>query len=380
VLKRSNLSLTFSRRSTFAGMRLILYIEKFSENPPPNDDSFIKHLFIHLALGHPESEFIFIIRKKSNELNLKCPNLLQLKVAPQTDNWLVRKWWFGVRLDSILKKYKPEIFIRSGFYSSKISISQCLLIDDYTYETRTGKDLSRFLSPFKSVICFSNFIKNGLIKINGENFVNFKLIPPAAQEIFRPLTETVRKELKDNITAGREYFIYSGKLDFSKEIVDLLKAFSVFKKMQQSSMQLVLTGNIGTSHQKLLESLKTYKFRDSVLIKSFVSQEEVTHLLGASYALLLPSKDGVGVKFLEAAQTGVPVISANGSAVFELAGDAALYFNEGDHENLAAQMMYLYKDEDLRKRLIEKGKVVAAKYSFGNSARLLWQTFEDVLK
>lgn len=380
MLKRSNLSLTFSRRSTFAGMRLILYIEKFSENPPPNDNSFIKHLFIHLALGHPESEFIFIIRKKSNELNLKCPNILQLKVAPQTGNWLVRKWWFGIRLPSILKIHKPEIFISNGFYSSKISISQCLLVDDYTSETRTGKTLSRFLSPFKSVICFSNFIKNRLIKINGENFVNFKLIPPAAQEIFRPLTETVRKELKDNITAGREYFIYSGKLDFSKEIVDLLKAFSVFKKMQQSSMQLVLTGNMGTSFQKLLESLKTYKFRDAVLIKSFVSQEEATHLLGASYALLLPSKDGVGVKFLEAGQTGIPVISTNGSAVYELAGDAALYFNEGDHANLAAQMMYLYKDEDLRKRLIEKGKVVAAKYSFGNSARLLWQTFEDVLK
>ena len=78
-------------------------------------------------------------------------------------------------------------------------------------------------------------------------------IPPAAQEIFRPLTETVRKELKDNITAGREYFIYSGKLDFSKEIVDLLKAFSVFKKMQQSSMQLVLTGNMGTSFKNFLK-------------------------------------------------------------------------------------------------------------------------------
>jgi hypothetical protein len=40
-------------------------------------------------------------------------------------------------------------------------------------------------------------------------------------------------------------------------------------------------------------------------------------------------------------------------------------------------MMKIYKDEDLRKTLIEKGKQVADKYSWKRTADLLW---ESILK
>jgi len=37
-------------------------------------------------------------------------------------------------------------------------------------------------------------------------------------------------------------------------------------------------------------------------------------------------------------------------------------------------MMLIYKDEKLRKELIEKGKIIAARYSWQRTAELLWQS------
>ena len=38
------------------------------------------------------------------------------------------------------------------------------------------------------------------------------------------------------------------------------------------------------------------------------------------------------------------------------------------------KMMLIYKDEKLRKELIEKGKIIAARYSWQRTAELLWQS------
>ena len=45
------------------------------------------------------------------------------------------------------------------------------------------------------------------------------------------------------------------------------------------------------------------------------------------------------------------------SDVQEIAGEAALYVNPADPDNIGDQMMRMYKDESLRTSLIEKGKI-----------------------
>ncbi|MEI9807188.1 MAG: hypothetical protein WDO16_04480 [Bacteroidota bacterium] len=43
----------------------------------------------------------------------------------------------------------------------------------------------------------------------------------------------------------------------------------------------------------------------------------------------------------------------------EMAKEAALYVKPGDHTDIADKMMMLYKDENLRSLLIQKGKVIS---------------------
>ena len=68
---------------------------------------------------------------------------------------------------------------------------------------------------------------------------------------------------------------------------------------------------------------------------------------------------------LEAMRCDVPVITSADSSMQEIAGDAALYADANDHTDIADKMMLLYKDENLRNQLIEKGRQVAQAISAG---------------
>jgi glycosyltransferase involved in cell wall biosynthesis len=57
----------------------------------------------------------------------------------------------------------------------------------------------------------------------------------------------------------------------------------------------------------------------------------------------------------------------------EIAGDAALYVDPSDQTDIAEKMMRLYKDENLRNQLVEKGRNVCRQYNPEQSAALLWQ-------
>ena len=57
----------------------------------------------------------------------------------------------------------------------------------------------------------------------------------------------------------------------------------------------------------------------------------------------------------------------------EIAGEAALYADPNSPEEIAEQMKRLYKDENLRSRLIEAGNAIKGKYNWQKTADEVWQ-------
>ena len=141
-----------------------------------------------------------------------------------------------------------------------------------------------------------------------------------------------------------------------------------------SNLKLVLAGRLAWKYKDFVESLKTYKYREDVVLTGYLNEEELVNVIGSAYALLYPSLwEGFGVPVLEAMQSGVPVITSENSAMQEIAEDAALYINPVDHNDIAEKMMLLYKDENLRLQLIGRGKKISEQYNWERSAALLWE-------
>jgi glycosyltransferase involved in cell wall biosynthesis len=84
--------------------------------------------------------------------------------------------------------------------------------------------------------------------------------------------------------------------------------------------------------------------------------------------------EGFGVPVLEAMRCEVPVITSANSSMQEITHDAALYCDPSNYNDIADKMMLLYKDENLRKKLIQKGKEVIDQFNWERTAEILWQS------
>ena len=152
------------------------------------------------------------------------------------------------------------------------------------------------------------------------------------------------------------------------------------KKRQQSGMKLVLAGRLAWKYEVFIDNLKSYKYRDDVIVTGYLPESELVDITGAAYAMVYTSLfEGFGVPVLEAMKCQIPVITSAGSAMQEMSGDAALYADANSHADIADKMMLLYKDENLRNELIAKGKAIANEYSWERTAALLWQVIQKAV-
>ncbi|MDE3254289.1 MAG: glycosyltransferase family 4 protein, partial [Bacteroidota bacterium] len=200
------------------------------------------------------------------------------------------------------------------------------------------------------------------------------VIGGAARKSFMPLPWLEKESIKEQYADGKEYFLFTGGIHPRKNLLTLLKAFSLFKKWQNSNMKLLIAGRLAWQYEDLLEKLKTYKYRKDVVMLGYLSDEQLESITASAYALVYPSWfEGFGLPLLEAMQSEIPVIASNAGSLPETGGEAALYAPPSDPDALAKHMLSLYKDENLRTSRIEAGKLQAARFNWDESADRFYQ-------
>jgi glycosyltransferase involved in cell wall biosynthesis len=348
---------------------------------------FLYETFSRIVKKHPEHRFVFIFDRPYDKRFIFGSNVKAVVTGPPARHPLLWKLWYDIKIPAVLKKYKADVFVScDGFCSLNTSVPQCLVLHDlaflhypsfnkkshlFFYKRYTPK----FLSKAKSVATVSEFSKKDILSQYKMEADKIDIAYSAAKKIFQPLNDETKQALKEKYTEGKEYFLYTGAIHPRKNLMNLLKAFSVFKKRQQTNMKLVLAGRLAWKYESFTKSLESYKYRKDVVMTGYVAEEELVKITGSAYALVYPSLlEGFGVPVLEAMQCDVPVITSANSSMQEIAKDAALYADANSHIEIADKMMLLYKDENLRRGLIQKGKLVVQQYSWDKTAELLWQS------
>jgi glycosyltransferase involved in cell wall biosynthesis len=311
-----------------------------------------------IVIANPEDEFLFIFDRPYDSRFLFAKNVTPVIAGPPARHPLLWKWWYDVRIPSILRKFKADVFVScDGFCSLRTKVPQCLVIHDlsflrypsfikrshlFFYKRYTPK----FIKKAKTLATVSAFSKNDIIAHYKTDPGKINIVYSAAKDIFYPLNETDKEATKAKYTDGKNYFVYAGAIHPRKNLLHLLKAFSVFKKRQQSDWKLVLAGRLAWQYDHFIESLKAYKYRDDVVLTGYVEEKELAKIIGSAYVLVYASLwEGFGVPVLEGMRSGVAVITSINSSMQEIAGDAALFANPADHTDIADKMMLLYKNE-----------------------------------
>jgi glycosyltransferase involved in cell wall biosynthesis len=353
---------------------------------------FTKEVFIRVAQQHPEHQFIFLFDRPV-PANISLPeNVTTVVVKPAARHALSFRWWFDVKVPLALKKYKADVFVSpDGFCSLFTKVPQVLVVHDlaflhypqfipkrhlFFYKTHTKK----FIKKANVIATVSEYSKQDIIqhyKTPGEKIMN---VSSAAKSIFTPIDWQEREVIKERYAAGNEYFVFVGGIHPRKNLMNLLKAFSIFKKWQKTNMKLLVVGKKSWMYQDTIDKLKTYKYRDEVIMLDYLPEEVLAKIVAAAYGLVYPSFfEGFGVPILEAMQCEVPVLTSSTSSMMEVGGNAVLYADPSNPQAIADNMKTIFKDEQLRSRLIEAGKQQALQFSWHKTAAAMWQCIEKAV-
>ena len=349
--------------------------------------NFTAEIFGTMARQHPEHQFYFLLDRPFAALPDLPSNVSLQVVAPPARHPLLWKYWFDIKIPQVLRKIKADVFVSpDGFCSLTTKVPQCLVVHDLGflhYPEAYKKTHYRFYKHFTpkfikkacTIATVSELSKQDIMAHYKTHFDKIDVVYNGVKEGFQPLSFDKREVFKEKYSGGSEFFLYAGALQPRKNLVNLLKAFSIFKKRQRSEMKLVLAGRLAWKNGEFLELLKTYKYREEVVLTGYLEQSELEGLMASAYAMVYHSLfEGFGVPVVEAMKCEVPVLTSAYTSMQEIGEDAALYFDAASHTDMAEKLMLIYKDEDLRKSMIQKGKAVARKYSWKRSAELLWES------
>lgn len=370
-------------------MRIAVNTSFLSGNYQGEYGYFFREMLNRVVKKYYEHEFIFIVDGSVIE-NFSFPENVRLVVINQRSKKpIFRRFWYDVKIPALLRKNKADMFVSfDGICSLTTEVPQCLFVHDLSFLTHpqfykksyTGyykRNTLKALKKAKVVISSSESLKQVIVssyKIDGSRI---DLICGAAGNAFVPVSDHQKKTTKEKYTDGKEYFLFSGNIHTASNLVNLLKAFSLFKKRMQSNMKLLIASRSISQDKSFIENLKTYKYRNDVIVIEQIAESELANIAASAYALVYPSfSEGFAISVLESFQCATPVIALSGSSIQEIAKEAALYFDANDHKDISEKMMLLYKDENLRKQLIEKGSKINSIYNWSKVTRLFWEYIE----
>jgi len=346
-----------------------------------------------MTVNHPEHQFIFIFDRPWHEDHVFSENITPIVVSPPTRHPFLWYIWFEYRIPAVLKKYKADLFISpDGYLSLRTKVPQLAVIHDINFVHRPGdlpwlkaKYYNHFFPKFaekaRRIATVSFYSKEDITRSLKVDYDKIDVVYDGINQVFAPIEQDKINETREKYTAGAEYFLFIGALHPRKNIAGLLKAFDAFKSYEENDIKLVIVGGEMHKTGEIFETFENMRFKNDVVFTGHIRTVELQNVLGAALALtFVPFFEGFGIPVVEAMSAGVPVICSNTTSLPEVGGSAVLYADPCQIEQITNAMVKIAADADLRKELVEKGFKQKEKFSWDETARLLWMSIERALQ
>jgi len=181
------------------------------------------------------------------------------------------------------------------------------------------------------------------------------------------------------INVKKPYLLYVGNAFPHKNLKRLIRAFKVVLS-SKPSLKLALVGKIDDFYKSLQDLCQELKIEKNVIFVGRISDEDLKWLYQNALIYVFPSfLEGFGLPGLEAMENGLPVVSSDSSCLPEIYGDAALYFNPQNTEEMVKAILELSNNKELRDRLIKGGYKRIKKFSWRKCAQETLEIYKSIL-
>lgn len=273
----------------------------------------------------------------------------------------------------------PHVFTFHGYapIRSWTNPAQRLKMIDHTIGT-----IIALHAGVDKVIAISQYIKRLLTGFYHFDEAKISLVYNGVDlERFHPRTERLgiweRYGVADNPT-----ILYVGRMDPYKGVQYLLKAVPLVLESFPSA-KFVIAGGTRFDRVKIHQSVLS-RIRRALVFTGYVSDEEIPRLYSACDVFCYPSMwEGFGLTPAEAQASAKPVVAFNHCAIPEVVvdGETGILVRPADHEELAAGIIQLLRDPEMRQRMgLEGRKRVEALFNWDLAAEKTLEVYKQVLE
>ncbi len=141
--------------------------------------------------------------------------------------------------------------------------------------------------------------------------------------------------LREHYGLDRPYVLAVGTIQPRKNLPLLARAMRDIDE----DVDLVIAGRKGWMADQVLVEMEASGLGERLRLLDYIPDEDLPALYRHAEVLVQPSRfEGFGLPVLEAMASGTPVITTRGSSLAEIAGDAALFYEQDEEVDLARQI------------------------------------------
>jgi glycosyltransferase involved in cell wall biosynthesis len=334
---------------------------------------------------------IYITPKDEEEYNLDRSNF-SVKVVP-ISHYSVNE---QIKFLQILNKEKFDLvhftnFNHPIFYSGKFVVTiHDLTIMLFPTINQQKSILKKFAfnsvmqnAVWKSnkIIAISEATKADVIKYLKGDSAKIKVIYEGIDDKYQ--IQNIDNN-KNNIIKGKykltdPYVLFVSQWRPHKGLPELIKAFEILKEKYQVKYKLVLVGKPNLDFPEIIKRINSSKYINDIILPGFVADDDLPYIYHNADAFIFPSQyEGFGLPPLEAMAAGTVVVSSKTSCMPEILGDAAIYFNPRNPNDIAEKLTEVLSNNKMQKDFIKKGLTHIKKYSWENMARETLKLYESI--
>lgn len=263
--------------------------------------------------------------------------------------------YFSVAPSVPLRGATPSVMVVHDLYFSKFP--QTMRWDGRLLE---GIATRRFLSKASATITVSDTTKRDLLHLFPNPRSRVTTIHEAS-----PIDADGMETVQGPVEAGR-YALFVANVTGNKNPEVLAEAAAMLG--ENEDLKFV---HVGRDDRGLLEAAVTRNGVGNRFMRvGTVSDAELARWYAGALCVVMPSHyEGFGLPALEAQARRVPLISSNGGALPEVAGEGALLFSPSDALGLVSHLRSV-ADERVRAELIAKGDRNVSRFSWDRAAQL----------